>query len=121
MVKIKRVPNPQSPKTPRGVTGNPKGGSFHDESQLTRKTTSARTPVKKLHVKYDKTTIAFTPVEEQFTNNLNPRFDPSKDPGSVRKLDGTPQPPKGFNSGHQKVIKQTDQMRNGGKTIIHRP
>jgi hypothetical protein len=57
------------------------------------------------------------PVTNQFTNNPNPRYDPSKAPGSVTKLDGTPPPPKGATTGHQKVIPYNNQQRTGGKTL----
>jgi hypothetical protein len=108
-----------SPKTPRGVMKGTKSGSFHDESQLTRRTVKSKTSVRRLHV-IDPTSPTFSPVMEQFTNNLNPRYDPTKAPGSVARLDGTPQPPKGPNSGHQKVIQQTRQMKTGGKTLVRR-
>lgn len=125
MVKILRATNAQSPKTPRGVTANPKGGSFHDESQLTRKTVKSKVSVRRLFVPFVKgstTSNNFSPVEAQFTNNANPRYDPSKAPGSVRILDSTPKPPQGNpNAGHQKVIRQTNQMKTGGKRITHSP
>ena len=58
----------------------------------------------------------------QFTNNLNPRYDPSRAPGSVRKLDGTPVPPQGNpNAGHQRVIRFNNQMRTGGKRLVRSP
>lgn len=122
MVKIVRVTNPASSKTPRGVTANPKSGSWHDESQLTRRTTSGRASVRRLFASDPTVSNTFSPVMDQFTNNANPRFDPSKAPGSVRKLDSTPQPPKGNpNAGHQKVIQYNNQMRTGGKRIVHSP
>lgn len=119
MTRIVRVPNPQSPKTTKGVTANSRSGSWHDESQLTRRTTSARTSVRRLHV-IDPNSPTFSRVMDQFTNNPNKRFDPSKAPGSVRRLDGTPQPPQGATTGHQKVIRQTKQMKTGGKTLVRR-
>jgi len=64
----------------------------------------------------------FSPVMDQFTNNANKRYDPSKAPGSVRRLDGTPVPPQGNpNRGHQKVIRYNNNMRTGGKRIVHSP
>jgi hypothetical protein len=120
MARILRAKNLQSPKTPKGVTGNPKSGSFHDEDQLTRKTTSAKTSVRILHATDPATSNAFTPVMDQFTNNPNKRYDPSKAPGAVTKLDSTPPPPQGVTSGHQKVIQQTNQMKTGGKTLVRR-
>jgi hypothetical protein len=59
-------------------------------------------------------------VMDEFSDNKNPRFDPSKAPGSVTVLDGTPKPPKGSTSGHQKVLQQTAQMKRGGKTLKRR-
>jgi len=64
----------------------------------------------------------FSPVMNQFTNNPNKRFDPSRAPGTVRRLDGTPVPPQGNpNAGHQKVIRYNNQMRTGGKRIVRSP
>jgi hypothetical protein len=123
MAKIVRVTNPQSPKTPKGATANQKSGSFHDPSQLTRTTVKSKTSVQRKFVKTDPQNPAtpapalFSPVMDQFTNNANPRYDPSKAPGSVTKKDGTPQPPKGYTTGHQKVIKYNNQMQTGGKTL----
>lgn len=124
MATIKKATNPQSPKTPKGVTANSKSGSWHDESQLTRQNVKTRVSVRRLFVPYvqgSTTSNNFSPVESQFTNNTNPRFDPSKAPGAVTILDGTPRPPQGNpNAGHQKVIKQTNQMKTGGKTLKRR-
>lgn len=116
MTRIVRVTNPQSPATPRGAVKGIKSGSWHDPSQLTRTNVTTRTPVRILHVT-DPTRNTFSPGMEQFTNNANPRFDPSKAPGSVRKLDGTPVPPKGADTGHQKVIRYSSFMQTGGKTL----
>jgi hypothetical protein len=60
------------------------------------------------------------PEADQFTNSTNPQYDPSKHPGSVQRKDGTPQPPKGATSGHQKVIGYNNQQRTGGKTLRRR-
>lgn len=120
MTRIVKATNPQSSKTPKGVMASSKAGSFHDESQLTRKTTSQRTSVRRLHATDPANSNVWTPVMDQFSNNLNPRFDPSKAPGSVQILDSTPKPPKGYNTGHQKVVRQTNQMKTGGKTLKRR-
>src|SRR5580765_3240405 len=123
MARILRVTNIFSKKTPRNVMKGPRAGSWHDESQLTRTNVKSKTSVRRLFVKTDPQNPAtpapalFSPVMDQFTNNANPRYDPSKAPGSVTKKDGTPLPPKGYNSGHQKVIKQTSFMKRGGKTL----
>jgi len=60
------------------------------------------------------------PEMTQFTNNPNPRFDPSKSPGSVRRLDGSPPAPQGQTTGHQKVIRYNAFMQNAGKKIKKR-
>ena len=116
MTRILRARNPQSLTTPKGAVKGQKSGSWHDPSQLTRSTVKSRTSVRILHVT-DPTRNTFSPGMEQFTNNANPRFDPSRAPGSVRILDSTPQPPKGAASGHQKVIRYSNQMQTGGKTL----
>jgi hypothetical protein len=77
----------------------------------------SRTSVRILHVT-DPTRNTFAPGMEQFSNNTNPRWDPSKGPGSVRIIDGTPPPPRGSaNTGHQKVIRYSNYMQTGGKTL----
>jgi hypothetical protein len=63
------------------------------------------------------TTATFSPVMEQFTNNPNKKYDPSKAPGSVRRLDSSPLPPRGASSGHQKVFKPNRFTLFGGKTL----
>lgn len=119
MTKILRASNPQSSKTPKGATANMRSGSWHDESQLTRRTVKTKAFVRRLFVK-DPNNPIFSPVMDQFTNNANKRYDPSKAPGSVTIMDGTPQPPQGATSGHQKVIQQTNMMKTGGKTLKRR-
>jgi len=125
VARILRAKSVNSPKTPKGVTANPKSGSWHDESQLTRRTVKTKASVRRLFVPFvfgSTTSNNFSPVESQFTNNANPRYDPSKGPGSVRVLDGTPPPPGPgkLSAGHQKVITQTNQMKTGGKTLKRR-
>lgn len=61
------------------------------------------------------------PEVDQFTNNPNPSYDPSRAPGGVQVKDSSPQPPKGATSGHAKVIRQNNQMRTGGKRLRRRP
>jgi hypothetical protein len=77
----------------------------------------SKTSVQRKHVTHAGDDPTFSPVESQFTNKKNPRYDPSKAPGAVTKLDSTPTPPKGATSGHQKVIPYNNQMQNGGKTL----
>lgn len=120
MTRILRATNIFSKKTPRGTTANAKSASWHSPSQLTRSNVKSKLSIRRLHVMrdpQDPTSNTFSPVMDQFTNNANPRYDPSKAPGSVRKLDGTPVAPKGYNTGHQKVIKQTSFMKRAGKTL----
>jgi hypothetical protein len=68
------------------------------------------------------TVATFSPVAEQFTNNPNAAYDPSKAPGAVaersvaaaRKAANVP----GLASrGHQKVIKRTLFNQNQGKRL----
>lgn len=119
MVKILRATNLQSPSTPRGVTANPKSGSWHDPSQLTRKQITSRISVRRLYVK-DPNNPIFYKEQDLFSANANPRFNPGRGVSSVTTLDGSPQPPQGVTSGHQKVIRQTNQMKTGGKTLKRR-
>jgi hypothetical protein len=122
MARILRATNPQSPRTPRGVISSARSGSWHDESQLTRRTTKSKKSVRRLFATDPTVSNTFSPVYDQFTNNLNPRYDPSRAPGSVRKLDGTPVPPQGNpNAGHQRVIRFNNQMRTGGKRLVRSP
>jgi hypothetical protein len=122
VVKILRAKNVQSPKTPKGATANPKSGSWHDESQLTRAVIKTKKSVRRLFASDPNTSNTFTPVMEEFSDNKNPRYDPSRAPGSVTVLDGTPPRPEANpNAGHQKVIQQTNQMKTGGKTLKRRP
>jgi hypothetical protein len=122
MVKILRATNPQSKSTPRGATANAKAGSWHDESQLTRRQVKSKKSVRRLMATDPTVSNTFSPVYDQFTNNANPRYNPSKAPGSVRTLDSTPKPPQGNpNAGHQKVIQYNNQMRTGGKRIVRSP
>jgi hypothetical protein len=89
---------------------------------LTRRTTKSKKSVRRLFATDPTVSNTFSPVYDQFTNNLNPRYDPSRAPGSVRKLDGTPVPPQGNpNAGHQRVIRFNNQMRTGGKRLVRSP
>jgi hypothetical protein len=122
MARILRATNPQSKKTPRGVIMNVRSGSWHDESQLTRRNVKSKASIRRLYAQDPTTSNTFTPVYDQFTNNANPRYDPSRAPGAVRRLDSTPVPPQGNpNAGHQKVVQYNNQMRTGGKRIVHSP
>lgn len=65
------------------------------------------------------TVAMFSPVADQFTNNANPAFDPSKSPGSVTVKQRSPKPI-GADKGHQKVFKPNRQTLFGGKTLRRR-
>jgi hypothetical protein len=108
-----------------GLGQSARSGSWHDDS-LPRAT--GRSSIRRLFVRdpYNKNSSAtqatFAPEAEQFSHagQTNPNYDPSKAPGSVQKKDGTPQPPAGANSGHQKVIRRTLFNQNAGKRLIKR-
>ncbi len=123
MVKILRVKSLTSPKTPRGVsrvgTGLRAAASFSDEAR--RKVTS-KASVRRLMAKDPLNPVTRDDaIFNQFTNNPNPKYDPSRSPGGVTKLDSTPVPPQGNpNAGHQKVIKRTLFNQNAGKTLKRR-
>jgi hypothetical protein len=87
--------------------------------------------VKRLHVKdpYNKNSTAtvatFSPEADQFTNNLNPYYDPSKASGSVKEVSvasarKSANSPGKSSRGHQKVIAPNNMTRNGGKTLKKR-
>jgi len=93
-----------------------------------------KTPVRRLHVDYvynknapaGTTQATFSPVFDQFTNNPNPLYDPSRhtaDPrevsvASARKRANLPGKAA---RGHQKVIPPNRFTMFGGKTLIKRP
>jgi hypothetical protein len=87
-----------------------------------------KTKVKILHVTdpYNKNSTAtvatFSPVADQFTNNTNPAYDPSKAPGAVKEVSVASQrksanKPGKASRGHQKVIAPNRQTLFGGKTL----
>lgn len=65
------------------------------------------------------TTATFSDVSDQFTNNPNPVYDPSKAPGGVKVVQRAPKPI-GADSGHQKVFKPNRFTLFGGKTLRRR-
>lgn len=89
-----------------------------------------RASVRRLHVTdpYNKNSTAtvatFSAVADQFTNNPNVLYDPSKAPGSVRRL-SVAQPEQAVSRGdrgraersHGKVFKPNRQTLFGGKTL----
>lgn len=68
------------------------------------------------------TQATFSDVADQFTNNPNPLYDPSKAPGSVKELSVATTrkrantPGKALR-GHAKAIKRTLFNQNAGKTL----
>lgn len=65
------------------------------------------------------TVATFSPVADQFTNNPNPVFDPSKAPGSVTVKQRLPKPI-GADKGHMRIFKPNRQTLFGGKTLRRR-
>lgn len=68
------------------------------------------------------TQATFSSVAEQFTNNPNPVYDPSKAPGavaerSVARTRKSANVPGKASRGHQKVIKRTLYNQNQGKRL----
>lgn len=68
------------------------------------------------------TQATFSDVADQFTNNPNPLYDPSKAPGSVKEVSvasarKTANRPGKASRGHQKVIKYGKFALTGGKRL----
>lgn len=116
MARILRAKSISSPKTPRGVRASSVDKAWHDPAATQRVTTRQR--VRRLFVR-DPDNPLFSAVADQFTNNPNPNFDPSKGSGSVKRLDSTPTPPRGSTSGHQKVVRPQSEGL-GGKLRLRR-
>jgi hypothetical protein len=94
----------------------------------------AKKSVRRLHVRdpYNAISAArgvtqatFSDVTDQFTNNPNVLYDPSKAPGTPKELSvastrkSTSKPGKA-SRGHQKVAKRTLYNQNQGKTLKKR-
>jgi hypothetical protein len=68
------------------------------------------------------TVARFSPVADQFTDNANPYYDPSKAPGAVKELSvasvrkAASKPGKAAR-GHQKAIRPNRLTLFGGKTL----
>jgi hypothetical protein len=104
-------------------------GSFHDAAQLVGRVTSKTKVQRKFapdpngyNKLSTKTTATFSPVAEQFTNNPNPKYDPSRAPGSVavKAKSRDAEKPGKSSRGHQKVITLGRQYFQGGKTLKRR-
>ena len=68
------------------------------------------------------TVATFSPVAEQFTNNANPAYDPSKAPGavaerSVAKTRKAANVPGKERRGHQNAVTYNRFMQTGGKRL----
>jgi hypothetical protein len=124
VTRILRAKNPSSPKTPRqsflgtrSVTaaGTDKlSGSKHDPAQLVGRVTAKRG----IRVLRAITNTANRDMTSEFTNNPNPKFDPSRAPGAVRRTTSVIRMAVGRASrGHQKVIPPNRQSQFGGKTL----
>jgi hypothetical protein len=89
----------------------------------------AKISVRRLFVRdpYNKNSTAtvatFSKEFDQFTNNANPAYDPSKAPGSVRVMDArstSAERPGKASRGHQKVVTLGRTYFFGGKTLRRR-
>ena len=124
-MRILRAKNPSSPRTPRHVgassanAGSEKwSGSWHDPAQLIGRATSKA----RVRVLRAITNTANKDMSSQFTNNPNPKFDPSRSPGSVKRSTSVIRqvPIKGDRTddrGHGKVFHPNRQTLFGGKTL----
>lgn len=129
MVRILQVKKGTATRQKPVRFGQAVSGSFHDAAQLVGRVTS-RKKVKRLYApdpnNYNKnstkTVATFSPVADQFTNNPNPKFDPSKAPGSVSRkaVSKSVQTPGKSSRGHQKSITLGRQYFFGGKTLKRR-
>jgi hypothetical protein len=129
MVKILQVKKSKLNTTKSVRFGQFISGSFHDAAQLTGRVTSKTKVQRKFqpdpngyNKNSTKTAATFSPVAEQFTNNPNPKYDPSKAPGKVSKkvVSKAVQKPGKASRGHQKVITLGRQYFQGGKTLKRR-
>jgi hypothetical protein len=116
------------PKRP--ISGQVKSGSFHDPDQLVGRVRS-RTSIRRLFVRdpYNKNSTAtvarFGGVTDQFTDNPNKHFDPSRAPGGVKEVSVasarvSANKPGKASRGHAKVFHPNRQTLFGGKTIKKR-
>lgn len=123
MARILRAKNPSSPKTPRQsflgtrnatAAGTDKwSGSKHDAAELTRRTTS-KSRVRVLRA------VANTAVKDMtafFTNNPNPKFDPSQAPRNPEIKRVSRAQASGGSRTHQKVFRPNRQTLFGGKVL----
>lgn len=95
---------------------------------------SRKASVKRLHVRdpynllssapygfgLNPTVATFSPEFDQFTNNANPTYDPSKAPGAVTVKQRASRPLGKARTGHQKYIPPNRQTMFGGKTLKRR-
>lgn len=125
MTRILRTKSLTSPKTPRGVSRTGiavRSGPSWSAEALRRVGGKFTGGVRRLMARDPLNPLTRDDaIFDQFTNNPNPKYDPSRAPGSVSKLDGTPLPPVGRpTAGHQKVIKRTLFNQNAGKKLKRR-
>ena len=120
-LRILRAKNPSSPRTPRhvgassAIAGTEKqSGSFHDPAQLVGRVKSRVARPRVLMAKSP--TDPLTRDISQFTDNPNPKYDPSRKPGAV-KTSTSVRRPRVNSGGHQKTIKQNRFSLFGGKTL----
>jgi hypothetical protein len=121
VTRILHVGRPAAPKMPRKVTGTGAtdriSGSKHDAAQLVGRV-KGKASIRRLRA------VANTAVKDMvpfFTNNPNPKFDPSQAPGSVQiKKVPKLKPISGDRNddrGHMKVFHPNRQTLFGGKTL----
>jgi hypothetical protein len=126
VVKIVRVKNFNSPRTPRDVSGGTStsdkiSASRHDVTTLTKTYRSKFGGVRRLMVK-DPTVPLERDIVDQFTNNPNPKYDPSKHPGTVQRkvISKAQKTTSSAKAGHQKSFAPNRQTLFGGKTLRRR-
>lgn len=91
-----------------------------DARRATKKLSVRRLFVKDPYNKNSTATVArFGGVSDQFTDNPNVLYDPSKGNDSATTLTAS-NPPKGSNTGHMKVFRPNRFTLFGGKTIKKR-
>jgi hypothetical protein len=121
-----------------GLFGGAKAISKNQFIQNGRPTTRRKASVRRLFVRdpYNaltadttfgsgRTSALFAPEADQFTNNANTMYDPSKAPGRVREVSAfsanrRAQTPGKAGRGHAKVIRRTLFNQTGGKRLRRR-
>ena len=135
-IRVLRAFNPSTPKTlqagsSKSVMSAQKIEKSKQQVNPPAPRVTSRYSVKRLFVRdpynknSNKTVATFSPVADQFTDNPNKAFDPSKAPGSVQKVSviearNRANTPGKASRGHGKVVKRTLFNQNSGKTLRKR-